>query len=359
MIKLFRQIRKNLLSQNKVSKYILYAIGEIVLVIVGILIALQINNSNELRKTENKIVSILKEVQNDLGLDIQKSDELISYYKTKDSIINLVKTNQLTYGDYKNGFSNGLRYLIMNAFHMKIHVNGYNNLMQNVDNIPKQYKEIIDPLNEIYVYNKYEIDKFDKRLDLITDRISDELAKSKNWYYRLDQPQLEDEMIDFFMNDPYYKNAVDLYQNAGWENLASFHVIRFRENAVKVYRKISQLTQSKEILPDFMPHNLVALTQEQLQDYIGIYKLDKQENYNGLLPDNKYKLWLHDNELVGANVGNLENMTHFYFEAIDHIIGKNNIYNKTEFIRNSSNEISHFIWRPRRGRVLHFKKLID
>ncbi len=50
MIKFFRRIRQRLLSENKFSKYLLYAIGEIVLVVIGILIALQINNWNEQRK---------------------------------------------------------------------------------------------------------------------------------------------------------------------------------------------------------------------------------------------------------------------------------------------------------------------
>jgi hypothetical protein len=46
MIKLFRRIRQRLLSENKITKYLLYAIGEIMLVVIGILIALQINNAN-------------------------------------------------------------------------------------------------------------------------------------------------------------------------------------------------------------------------------------------------------------------------------------------------------------------------
>ncbi|WP_242158210.1 DUF6090 family protein [Aestuariivivens sediminis] len=50
MIKFFRNIRQQLISQNRFSKYLLYAIGEIVLVVVGILIALSINNWNEQRK---------------------------------------------------------------------------------------------------------------------------------------------------------------------------------------------------------------------------------------------------------------------------------------------------------------------
>tara|TARA_R110002111_G_scaffold169849_1_gene235636 strand:+ start:5705 stop:6451 length:747 start_codon:yes stop_codon:yes gene_type:complete len=53
MIKFFRHIRKKLLSENKFSKYLLYAIGEIILVVLGILIALQLNNLNDERKTEN------------------------------------------------------------------------------------------------------------------------------------------------------------------------------------------------------------------------------------------------------------------------------------------------------------------
>ena len=47
MIKFFRSIRRQLLSQNRFNKYLIYAIGEIVLVVVGILIALSINNWNE------------------------------------------------------------------------------------------------------------------------------------------------------------------------------------------------------------------------------------------------------------------------------------------------------------------------
>ncbi len=53
MIKFFRHIRKRLLTENKLSKYLLYAIGEIVLVVIGILIALQINNWNT-SKIESK-----------------------------------------------------------------------------------------------------------------------------------------------------------------------------------------------------------------------------------------------------------------------------------------------------------------
>jgi len=69
MIKFFRKIRQNLLSEGKTEKYLKYAIGEIVLVVIGILIALQINNWNENRKTEIKIKNSLIALRNDLIQD--------------------------------------------------------------------------------------------------------------------------------------------------------------------------------------------------------------------------------------------------------------------------------------------------
>ena len=55
-----------MLTENKFSKYLLYAIGKIILVVIGILIALQINNWNDLNKKRMQEVKILSEVKNDL-----------------------------------------------------------------------------------------------------------------------------------------------------------------------------------------------------------------------------------------------------------------------------------------------------
>ncbi|WP_411896252.1 hypothetical protein [Winogradskyella sp. A2] len=58
MIKFFRKIRQNLLTEGKTGKYIKYAIGEIALVVIGILIALQVNNANEVRKSNRELDKI-------------------------------------------------------------------------------------------------------------------------------------------------------------------------------------------------------------------------------------------------------------------------------------------------------------
>ena len=77
MIKFFRKIRQRLLSENKFTRYLIYAVGEIILVVIGILIALQINNLNEARKDrieEQKILIQLKEEYQD---NLQQLDQKI------------------------------------------------------------------------------------------------------------------------------------------------------------------------------------------------------------------------------------------------------------------------------------------
>ncbi|MBZ0327934.1 MAG: hypothetical protein K8F54_10050 [Altibacter sp.] len=79
MIKFFRKIRQRLVKENKFSKYLLYAIGEIILVVIGILIALQINNWNERRKERAVEVNFLKNLKADLVSEIENNTQLAEY----------------------------------------------------------------------------------------------------------------------------------------------------------------------------------------------------------------------------------------------------------------------------------------
>ena len=81
MIKFFRKIRQKLLTENKFSKYLLYAIGEIVLVVIGILIALQINNWNELRKANNREHSLYQNILIDLENEDVRLNSALGQYK--------------------------------------------------------------------------------------------------------------------------------------------------------------------------------------------------------------------------------------------------------------------------------------
>ena len=89
MIKFFRKIRQNLLMENKTGKYFKYAIGEIILVVIGILIALQINNWNEkqklVAKTQDYYVQLLDDLKSDIEFSkyiLEESNAYLKEYET-------------------------------------------------------------------------------------------------------------------------------------------------------------------------------------------------------------------------------------------------------------------------------------
>ncbi|MFY0602856.1 MAG: hypothetical protein JXQ93_02830 [Flavobacteriaceae bacterium] len=108
MIKFFRKIRQKLIIKNKTNQYLKYAIGEIVLVVIGILLALQINNWNSSRAEQNNIRNYYERIYDEISIVengyrtfISKLDTLIHYNrrslqilntKNKDSIQQLNKT---------------------------------------------------------------------------------------------------------------------------------------------------------------------------------------------------------------------------------------------------------------------------
>ncbi|WP_432410544.1 DUF6090 family protein [Rasiella sp. SM2506] len=100
MNKFFRKIRVRLVAESKFSKYLLYAIGEIVLVVIGILIALSINNWNEKRKTKNTIKDIYAIVKSDLVADVKSIDWVLEVTRFRDSVFQSVLTKEITYDDY-------------------------------------------------------------------------------------------------------------------------------------------------------------------------------------------------------------------------------------------------------------------
>ncbi len=101
MIKIFRKIRQSLLTKGKTRKYVKYAIGETLLVVIGILIALQINNWNEERKFNKEIANVLVEVRSNLITDslniyrtyIKKAEDI----KIQSTVIEALEKGKIPY----------------------------------------------------------------------------------------------------------------------------------------------------------------------------------------------------------------------------------------------------------------------
>ena len=126
MIKFFRKIRQRLLTENKFSKYLFYAIGEIVLVVIGILIALSINNWNENRKLRTEEIKALENFKISIGSDLYSNNWHKRQFDVAKNSINLLiehMESDLPYQDslkfhFGNTGQNWEPYISYDAFEM-------------------------------------------------------------------------------------------------------------------------------------------------------------------------------------------------------------------------------------------------
>tara|TARA_R110000764_G_scaffold219818_1_gene307867 strand:+ start:297894 stop:298643 length:750 start_codon:yes stop_codon:yes gene_type:complete len=118
VIRFFRTIRQRLLAENKFSKYLIYALGEIILVVIGILIALRINNWNEnqklLQQEKATIASLKLEFEKNL---INLNGDIASLEGILSSCNSLLEH---TGPDYKNGTLQGVDSLVSMTSRMSV-----------------------------------------------------------------------------------------------------------------------------------------------------------------------------------------------------------------------------------------------
>jgi uncharacterized membrane-anchored protein YhcB (DUF1043 family) len=99
MIKFFRKIRQKMLTENKFSKYLLYAIGEIVLVVIGILIALYLNNQQETytfqKQQENYLKLVKKEMASNLKSLFIENNQLSEKMENAYKVLNIMNNDSL------------------------------------------------------------------------------------------------------------------------------------------------------------------------------------------------------------------------------------------------------------------------
>ncbi len=175
-----------LLVENRFGKYLVYALGEIILVVIGILIALQINNWNENRKTEDRVNSSLMELRNDLIQDtllIHQRLPFISYHyqfneslrarvaqsgATVDTLVKIMRTEfnpnwsvQLTYNTntYNSLNQTGLIENLPDPLKVRIK-NFYNqrsSLMNRVEKTTNDYQSKVTRYVDTYTFGVTDI----------------------------------------------------------------------------------------------------------------------------------------------------------------------------------------------------------
>lgn len=148
MIKFFRKIRQQLLIENKTGKYLKYALGEIVLVVIGILIALQINNWNENQKQNDFTKKLLLDVKISLLNNYEQLNFVLGYnkdgIKSAEIILNHLEVNLPYHDSLDIHFSKAIQYstpIIRNAGYESLTNYGLNRV---------QNDSLLKALNDAY-----------------------------------------------------------------------------------------------------------------------------------------------------------------------------------------------------------------
>ncbi len=139
------------MKQNKMSKYFKYAIGEIVLVVIGILIALQINNWNENRKENQKAKSYLINIKEDLILDTIQYNKAIKHLESSIS----KATKLLRLKSFENYETDSLLNLIPNIYYqLSVNSQTFDKLINSGVTELSDDNQIFDLINIYYTKQK-------------------------------------------------------------------------------------------------------------------------------------------------------------------------------------------------------------
>ena len=159
MLRFFRTLRQKLLEEGQLRKYFWYAIGEVFLVVIGILIALQINNWNEQRKEDNLSKDYLFGIKEDLNKDLQQIDRLILERSEIISLVNSIDTvfHRFTAnnpGKFDELFITPDTTEIINLFYrgfsFRSYRGSYNAMVSDGKTSIVKNRELLDQIQEIY-----------------------------------------------------------------------------------------------------------------------------------------------------------------------------------------------------------------
>jgi len=231
------------MEKNKTGKYLKYAIGEIVLVVIGILIALSINNWNENKKSENQLNNIYNEVESNLKSDLSNIDAVIKQYEQLElrlekmiteeySSIPLDSINANNYSDFipgKRDINNFISFEIQDKGIGLIKTYNDFNTIGNKDltNEIIQFYKIAEPLNLV----------FDKLKEESFDNIK--YFEQFSWYSDYMNIKYNPETIEFFVKNEIFKNKVVTYRLIAIQNYLPL-LKKYKKSASILVEKIER-----------------------------------------------------------------------------------------------------------------------
>jgi len=215
MISFFRKIRQKLLSQNRITRYLAYALGEILLVVIGIMIALYFNNLNEENNKQKEINQLLVDIEQDLLLNYNSANDVLKFFEGQDSIAKLIAADQLTKEDYDA--SQDLSYYVTNWDYL---IPNEKNIIQFVESekiVAKELKPIIAAAKRILLSSIVLNDTW-SNLKLNIDNNFRDLSRFV-WNVKYDSAS-NAQRLDYMLHDPAYQAMALGY----WGNAQNFTI---------------------------------------------------------------------------------------------------------------------------------------
>ncbi|MBS9463509.1 hypothetical protein KIM67_13910 [Flagellimonas sp. 389] len=220
MIKFFRKIRQRLLTENKFSKYLIYAIGEIVLVVIGILIALQIDNWNQKEQLKKEQLKTLNSLYESIKINVAEFDSIFNAQvlrnrSLREVVFKDISNQTNTYLDslitlnvrnYTFDPSTGIYNAMINSGKIELITNdSLKNRISKLYDIVKDYQESEDEITEYtkehlekYFINNYSIKP--EVLAGLRDRTEYEEQKDKASYIKVFQSSKVENMYILLLN---------------------------------------------------------------------------------------------------------------------------------------------------------------
>ncbi len=282
MLTFLRKIRKSLIDTGATRKYILYAIGEITLVVIGILIALQFNTRHQHNLNKQKIEKLFEEVLHDLDQDISDMTSQIERYKKKTSWSRKVLSNELDKSDYEN--QEYVHLITYNFEPIQFKTKAFDRLLHNIELIPDEYIYLVEQLQEAYHEEANAIGEVEKELREFMIMVYNEYRNSFDWYSNSESGH-HSERINYHLTSPKYKNDVHRYQQIVRHLNAHFNGF-YRDATIsynQIFKKLNlEIPFSRDV------KNMHSLSTEKLMEYEGLYddgseKITIEINDEGLL----------------------------------------------------------------------------
>ena len=274
MIRFFRAIRKKLIDESAVRRYIVYATGEILLVVIGILIALQINNANELAKKKERTDRSLLSIRNTLADDIQSKSDYLRYIVRQDSMAMILIENDLTEEFLNKPEVRRLLYSLYHAESNRINNSAFLALTNQASDLPVEYDSLFLSLSRVYNIRMEDVhEEMDTFMDY-TFQLNDELRTGHNYYLK---SYSNSDMVKFATNNDRYKDDVAMrreYLTQLMEDVGNYYA-----DALYAYTQISRMLNFDLVYPDSM------YLPEKISKYTGLYK----SSGNGRLVDIEIK----------------------------------------------------------------------